>query len=338
MINELISTDFPCVSCNQIFISTKAKLFCSPPCQQDAKLVRYTRACIRNGRINDPEVWEAINLRFAIALGEKGYYDENARKLSLEIRNKIIGRDNGCCRKCGKFGNEIDHINGDSDDLDNLQLLCHDCHLLKTKSRLTILTPEHPRYKEIKEKSKSLWLRINAESPQRICDDSENWNELQKQMMSEQWKLLKKIKEDIQGTTKQEDTLEKKLAIQEMNELAELESQLETLQLQKQTQIDQILTSEIKSKLEAVESDFADSTQAVRENIEATRGRIKENVLKHGETVNGTHLQAVWTSGKISWNLKALEEYGESHPEILEFRKEGTPFVSFRRTSKEKKN
>ena len=113
MTNETISIDFPCINCNQLILLEKARLFCSQHCQQDAKLVRYTRACIKDGRINDPEVWEAINLRFAVAFGEKGFYDEAARKLSPESRRKIIERDSGLCCKCGKVGNEIDHINGD---------------------------------------------------------------------------------------------------------------------------------------------------------------------------------------------------------------------------------
>ena len=53
----------------------------------------------------------------------------------------ILRRDNGLCQHCLKAGRlragcEVDHIkriaDGGSDDYDNLQTLCHDCHADKT--------------------------------------------------------------------------------------------------------------------------------------------------------------------------------------------------------------
>lgn len=207
----------------------------------------------------------------------------------------------------------------------------------KTKSGFVEINPEHKRYEEIKARSNSLWIRIKAISAERACDNSENWNTLQKQLMSEQRQLLKKIKEDIEGTNKKEDTFEKKLIAQEIDELAELELQLEALELQKQAQIDQILTSEIKSKIEAIELGFVNSVRSIQENIETSKKRIKEEVLRYSSTVEGIGLQVVWNKGRVSWDLKSLEEYAESHPEILKFRKEGNAFVRFRRVNKTKK-
>lgn len=62
------------------------------------------------------------------------------------IRNRILNRDLWRCqgviedgvtkqkRKCGRFADEVDHINGDAmnnDDV-NLQALCASCHSAKT--------------------------------------------------------------------------------------------------------------------------------------------------------------------------------------------------------------
>ena len=50
------------------------------------------------------------------------------------IRAGILGRDRYTCGHCGRFGNEVDHVDGDSHNNDeaNLQTLCHRCHSSKT--------------------------------------------------------------------------------------------------------------------------------------------------------------------------------------------------------------
>ncbi len=50
---------------------------------------------------------------------------------------KALERDQNTCVKCGKTADEVDHIReiwegGPEFDLDNLQSLCHDCHVAKT--------------------------------------------------------------------------------------------------------------------------------------------------------------------------------------------------------------
>ena len=70
--DETISIDFQCVNCDQIFVVSKhATLYCSQRCRQDAKLIRYVRACLKDSRTNDPLVLEAIKRRFAFAYSEK---------------------------------------------------------------------------------------------------------------------------------------------------------------------------------------------------------------------------------------------------------------------------
>jgi 5-methylcytosine-specific restriction endonuclease McrA len=84
--------------------------------------VRYHRSCKEDGRIKLPDVAEALRIRRAHILA--GGYSERLRRLPDSIRKAVITRDKGKCRKCGKPGNQIDHIHGDSCDLSNLQLLC----------------------------------------------------------------------------------------------------------------------------------------------------------------------------------------------------------------------
>jgi 5-methylcytosine-specific restriction endonuclease McrA len=336
--NDEISIDFSCVNCDQMFVvSTRPSLYCSPRCQQNAKFVRYFRGCIRDGRIKDPLVREAIQLKLAFAYSERGYYDEKARKVPLILRSRVIEREQGSCRKCGAVGSEIDHIEGDSNTLDNLQLLCRDCHSQKTKANIVLLTPEHPRYEEIQSREKHLRFRVEASTATQPCDDEINWNITYRQIIAGQRQILKEIREDVEGRSRQRVQTDEHLVAQELSELSELHAQIEALELQKQARIDEILTPEIKSKLDAVESEFAGLIRSVEENIQVAKERIKPSVLRFEATVKGTSLQVVYYKGRVSWDTKSLDAYAMSHPEILQFRKQGKPTVSFRRINKDKR-
>jgi 5-methylcytosine-specific restriction endonuclease McrA len=168
----------------------QVKLFCSEACGDEAKLVRYARRCISDGRINQPDVQEAIQIRIAHALS--GGYSERERRVLPSLRSAVIARDGGRCRKCGQPGTDIDHIHSSSNELDNLQLLCGTCHNKKTKARFVEITPELERYSEINAKRDSLHLRIEASVPQRPCDDEKKWSTSHLQFMTERREKLKK--------------------------------------------------------------------------------------------------------------------------------------------------
>ena len=335
--NEIISIDFSCVNCDQVFVVSKQPtLYCSPRCQQNAKFVRYFRGCVKDGRIKDPLVREALQVRLAFAYSERGYYDEKARKVPLLLRKQVIEGDHGFCRKCGNVGSEIDHVNGDSNSPDNLQLLCRDCHSQKTRANIVLLTPEHPRYVEIQSRERHLRFRVEAPTATRPCDDELNWNVTYRQIMAEQRQLLNEIKEDIYGRSKPRDQIEENHIAQELNDLNDLYSQIEALELQKQARIEEILTPEIKSKLDAIEFEFEQSICSVEESIRIAKERIKPSVLRFEATAKGTGLQVVYSKGRVSWDTKSLDSYATSHPEILQFRRHGKPTVSFRRITKQR--
>jgi 5-methylcytosine-specific restriction enzyme A len=52
------------------------------------------------------------------------------------IRRHVLLRDHYTCRECGRYGNEVDHKDGDSsnNDPENLQTLCKTDHARKTAS------------------------------------------------------------------------------------------------------------------------------------------------------------------------------------------------------------
>jgi len=147
----------------------KAALFCSDLCKDEAKFVRYFRACLIDGRHNQPDVQEALRIQLAHILG--GGYAERERRLPQAVREAVIARDNRRCRRCGGPGNQIDHIRGSGSDLDNLQLLCTQCHNDKTAaSFVTISLETHP---EEFAKRDVLLARVHARVPVRLCDSAE---------------------------------------------------------------------------------------------------------------------------------------------------------------------
>ena len=51
------------------------------------------------------------------------------------IRRQVLARDMYLCKVCGRYGDEVDHIDGDdgNNDPDNLQTLCKRDHAAKTR-------------------------------------------------------------------------------------------------------------------------------------------------------------------------------------------------------------
>jgi len=168
---SLVAYPFPCMNCDETI--PEAVLFCSPLCREEAKFVRYYRACIQDRRIKQPDIQEALQIRLAHILA--GGYRGNLRQLSSALRKTVIDRDHGRCRRCGAAANQIDHIDGDSNDLDNLQLLCERCHNEKTMAHLVQISPDtHP---EEWARRDALLSRVASSRPTRLCDGSE-WNSL----------------------------------------------------------------------------------------------------------------------------------------------------------------
>lgn len=119
---------------------------------------------------------------------------------------------------------------------------------------------------------------------------------------------------------------------EKLDRLANYQAERDYLALHKQELIDQVLTPDIKARLEEIEMEFAQRVEAVDENIATLEEEIKNDVIQHGTTVRGTFLRAVWNKGRVTWNTKSLDGYASIHPEILQFRKEGQPFVSIKKT------
>lgn len=176
---------FSCPNCGKQI--TKAVLFCCDLCKDEAKFVRYFRACILDGRVKKEDIQEALQIRLAHILA--GGYSERLRRLPTTIREAVITRAQGRCQKCGGVGVQIDHISGSSSDLENLQLLCARCHNEKTRENFVTISPEtHPQEWA---KREALLSRVYTPQPILICDRP-NWNELWRSLYNMRREVIKK--------------------------------------------------------------------------------------------------------------------------------------------------
>ncbi len=115
---------------------------------------------------------------------------------------------------------------------------------------------------------------------------------------------------------------------EELDRLANFMAERDVLNINKQELIDQVLTPEIKTRLAEIESEFAGKLDAVEANIADLEAEVRQAVLRHGSSVKGNFLHVIWHKGRVSWDTKSLDEYAELHPEVINFRKQGEPFVS----------
>lgn len=119
--------------------------------------------------------------------------------------------------------------------------------------------------------------------------------------------------------------------IDKLNRLADFQAQRDYLNLQKQELIESVLPPEIKARIEEIEAEFSGRLEAVNANIEGLECDIKQDAVEEGATVQGQFLQAVWNRGRTSWDNVGLERYARMHPEILSYRKLGSPFIAIRK-------
>lgn len=160
--------DDRCANCLAPLPEEVEGLFCSDWCGETTKHVRYFRRVFRDGRIDNPDVQEAVRTRLAFL--PSGGYKVLGRTLSPQARAEVKERDHGLCKTCGKAGADIDHISGSSGDLSNLQLLCADCHRAKTEKNMVSASEELTALIDV------LFAdRVFPETPNLLADDEQNW-------------------------------------------------------------------------------------------------------------------------------------------------------------------
>jgi hypothetical protein len=80
-----------------------------------------------------------------------------------------------------------------------------------------------------------------------------------------------------------------------------------------------------------IEAEFANDAASVDANIKALEAEIKNDVKNGKKSVKGKYFQAVYVSGRITWNTDKMEAWIVDHPFLRDARKEGEPSVTLRK-------
>ena len=116
---------------------------------------------------------------------------------------------------------------------------------------------------------------------------------------------------------------------EKLERLSSLRNATEFTRLDYETKHKKLL-KQIQTELDALEAEYQPVLDAAQENIAALENEIKTEVLLYGESVSGGMYRAVLTRGHVSWDSDGMDRYAASHPEVLQFRKQGQPLVSLR--------
>ena len=117
----------------------------------------------------------------------------------------------------------------------------------------------------------------------------------------------------------------------DLDSLANTNAMLDELEKERDNKIDDCIPPEIHKRMAEIADEYDEKMMGAQIAVSKLRELIKQDVLEHGETVKGEHLQAVWNKGRTSWDTKALKGYAVVHPEINELRKTGDPSVTIRK-------
>lgn len=157
-------------------VSRVTLVYCGDYCRDFCKIVRSSRKALSDQEMDHEthqRALEGIAIKLPHLYG--GGYPATKRQVSGNIRQEVFARDKYTCMRCGNPATEIDHIQGNSNDLANLQALCGPCNLNK-RWLITVNRKDNPdEWKRIDAIRQALVDRIGAITPRRACDDEGQW-------------------------------------------------------------------------------------------------------------------------------------------------------------------
>jgi hypothetical protein len=121
---------------------------------------------------------------------------------------------------------------------------------------------------------------------------------------------------------------------EKLERFSSLRNAAEFTRLDYETKRKEIL-KQIQPELDALDAEYKPVLEAAEENIAVLENEIKTDVLLCGESVAGGMYRACYTQGRVSWDNNGMARYAASHPDVLQFRKQGQPSVSLRVMNKD---
>jgi uncharacterized GH25 family protein len=90
------------------------------------------------------------------------------------------------------------------------------------------------------------------------------------------------------------------------------------------------ILKKVQAELDALDEEIKPLLNVSELRVAELEEEIKQEVLKHGATVKGARVQAVYYKGRISWDSESLDRYAAAHPEVMQYRKQGEPSIQLR--------
>jgi phage host-nuclease inhibitor protein Gam len=118
--------------------------------------------------------------------------------------------------------------------------------------------------------------------------------------------------------------------IEKLNQLAEWRNAVSEIYADKQVLIESLYSPELKQKIQEIEDEFKPKADSMNNNIATLETSIKADVILIGATAQGDILEAIFTSGRISWDTKGLDEAIKVLPQLEQYKKKGDPYVTIR--------
>ena len=151
-------------------------LYCSPGCQYFARVIRHIRVLVDSGvPLNEGQIIGIGQQAYPWVSNGQGYY----RYVPKATRLEVFARDEQTCQSCGAPATDIDHIEGGSAELENLQALCAKCNRQKMLSNLVPITDESKRQEIAIRIGRIAEYVANPIAPGKGFEH-ENWNDRRK--------------------------------------------------------------------------------------------------------------------------------------------------------------
>lgn len=92
-----------------------------------------------------------------------------------------------------------------------------------------------------------------------------------------------------------------------------------------------LIPIEIQKELDDLDAESANALGGVNAKLAQIEEQIKDEVVRLGETVTVKGVgQAVFNHGRVTWDSKGLDGLAVAVPQLLQFRKEGDPYVTIK--------
>ena len=85
------------------------------------------------------------------------------------------------------------------------------------------------------------------------------------------------------------------------------------------------ILAKVAQELAALDLEFAAPLDAAERRKQEAEMELRAAVLIAGQAIKGRFVRAAYVKGRVSWDTRGLDRYAQTHPDVLQFRREGDP-------------